>query len=134
MKTVLFFVQTEDDETKEEKEEEVNHLFQEATMPIEEVIAKYGAEQVSKNQCFGYVPIHLIPNRIQILMTKNLKKILERNQNYNLPFPSALKREHPELQNMKFHIFYIFVGHFCPPRSGSEYESIDLIKSGSGSE
>jgi hypothetical protein len=30
--------------------------------------------------------------------------------------PSALKREHPALQNMKFLDFFsIFVGHFCPP-------------------
>jgi hypothetical protein len=32
---------------------------------------------------------------------------------------SALKREHP-LQKMKFiNFFSIFVGHFCPPGSGS---------------
>jgi hypothetical protein len=31
--------------------------------------------------------------------------------------PSALKRENPALQNMKF----LFVGHFCPPGSGSTY-------------
>jgi hypothetical protein len=28
------------------------------------------------------------------------------------------RREHPELQNMKFINFSMFVGHFCPPRSG----------------
>jgi hypothetical protein len=33
--------------------------------------------------------------------------------------PSALKREHPALQNMKFLNFFIFLGHFCPPGSGS---------------
>ena len=27
----------------------MNHLFQEATMPIEEVIAKYGADQVANS-------------------------------------------------------------------------------------
>jgi hypothetical protein len=32
--------------------------------------------------------------------------------------PSALKREHPALQNMKFLNFSTLVGHFCPPRSG----------------
>jgi hypothetical protein len=32
----------------------------------------------------------------------------------------ALKREHPELQNMKFiNFFPIFVGHFSCPGSGS---------------
>ncbi len=36
--------------------------------------------------------------------------------------PSALKREHPALQNMKIlYFFSIFVGHFCPPGSGSGY-------------
>jgi hypothetical protein len=29
--------------------------------------------------------------------------------------PSALKREHPALQKMKFLYFFMFVGHFCPP-------------------
>jgi hypothetical protein len=35
--------------------------------------------------------------------------------------PSALKREHPALQKMKFIYkkFYV-VGHFCPPGSGSD--------------
>jgi hypothetical protein len=32
--------------------------------------------------------------------------------------PSALKREHPALQNMKY---LIFVDHFCPPGSGSGF-------------
>jgi len=43
--------------------------------------------------------------------------------------PSAVKREHPALKNMKFLIFSIFVGHFCPPGSGSG--SMDLTESGS---
>jgi hypothetical protein len=64
----LFFVQTEDDETKEEKEEEVNHLFQEATMPIEEVIAKYGAEQVSNNQCSGSASLRIRIRRISMFL------------------------------------------------------------------
>jgi hypothetical protein len=35
--------------------------------------------------------------------------------------PSALKREHPALQKMKISVlFSIFLGHFCPPGSGSE--------------
>ncbi len=34
--------------------------------------------------------------------------------------PSALKREHPALQNMKIlYFFSIIVGHFCPTGSGS---------------
>jgi hypothetical protein len=34
--------------------------------------------------------------------------------------PSALKREHQALQNMKFlNFFSTFVGNFCPPGSGS---------------
>jgi hypothetical protein len=38
--------------------------------------------------------------------------------------PSALKREHPALQTMKFpDLFYIFVGHLFPPGSGSGSES-----------
>jgi hypothetical protein len=39
--------------------------------------------------------------------------------------PSAHKRYHPTLQNMKY-----FVGHFCPPGSGSRSETLifsDLI-------
>jgi hypothetical protein len=42
--------------------------------------------------------------------------------------PSTLKREHPTLQKIKFSIF---VGHFCPPGSGSGSVSTDLIVSGS---
>jgi hypothetical protein len=67
-------------------------------------------------------------------------------KNYNLPIsrppkrtskllkkPSALKREHPALQNMKFlNFFSTFVGNFCPPGSGSE--STDPIESGSNSD
>jgi hypothetical protein len=33
---------------------------------------------------------------------------------------SALKREHPALQKMKFINFFYFFGHFCPPGSGSK--------------
>jgi hypothetical protein len=43
--------------------------------------------------------------------------------------PSALKGSHPTLQNMNFKNFSTFVGHFCPPGSGST----DPIESGSGS-
>jgi hypothetical protein len=44
--------------------------------------------------------------------------------------PSALKRGHPTLQNMNFYKFLSnFVGHFCPPGSGSG--STDPIESGS---
>ncbi len=36
--------------------------------------------------------------------------------------PSALKRGHPTLQNMNFYKFFsTFVGHFCPPGSGSGF-------------
>ena len=42
--------------------------------------------------------------------------------------PSALKREHPALRKMKFLNLIFFVGHFCPPGSGSG--STDLIESG----
>ncbi len=49
---------------------------------------------------------------------------------------SALKREHSALQNMKFHKFFLFLGHFCPPGSGSGIHWPDWIRiqSGSGSE
>ncbi len=37
-----------------------------------------------------------------------------------MPKPSALKREHPALQKMKILSFFqFFLGHFCPPGSGS---------------
>jgi hypothetical protein len=42
--------------------------------------------------------------------------------------PSALKREHPALRKMKFLNLIFFVGHFCPPGSGSG--STELIESG----
>jgi hypothetical protein len=47
--------------------------------------------------------------------------------------PSALKREYQALNNMKFQIFSIFLGHFSVPDPDSEYGSgsIDLIESGS---
>jgi hypothetical protein len=50
--------------------------------------------------------------------------------------PSALKKDHPTLQNMKFFNFSTFVGHFCPPGdpdpdSESESGSTDPIESGS---
>ncbi len=42
--------------------------------------------------------------------------------------PSALKRGHPTLENMNFYKFFsTFLGHFCPPGSGST----DPIESGS---
>jgi hypothetical protein len=62
----------------------------------------------------------------------SLKKIWIKN--YNLPIPrppyrtsklqkkpSALKRGHPTLQNMNFKKNSTFVGHFCPPGSGSGF-------------
>ncbi len=42
--------------------------------------------------------------------------------------PSALKREHPALQKLKFINFFMFVGHFCPPGPG--HGSRDTIESG----
>jgi hypothetical protein len=46
--------------------------------------------------------------------------------NFGQIHPSALKRKHPALQNIKFLKFFsTFVGHFCPPGSGST----DLIVS-----
>jgi hypothetical protein len=46
--------------------------------------------------------------------------------------PSALKREQPALHKMNFFFFFsTFVGHFCPPGSGSG--SRDPIESGYGS-
>ncbi len=59
--------------------------------------------------------------------------------------PSALKRGHPKLQNMNFYqLFSTFVGHFCPPGSGSgswfriririHWPHWIRIQSGSGSE
>jgi hypothetical protein len=97
-------------------------------------------------------------------MTKNWKKFTAEKKiqffkikNYNLPNarpplrtsklqkkPSALKREHPILQNMKFQNFFYFCGSFLPslipiripntdPKRDSEYGSgsTDLIASGS---
>jgi hypothetical protein len=46
--------------------------------------------------------------------------------------PSVLKGGHPTLQNMNFYkLLSTFVGHFCPPGSGSG--STDPIEYGSGS-
>ncbi len=43
--------------------------------------------------------------------------------------PSALKKEHPTLQTMKFlNFFSVFVGHFCPPGFGSGSGSETLVK------
>jgi hypothetical protein len=44
--------------------------------------------------------------------------------------PSALKREHPALQKMKFIKFSIFVGNVCPTESGCR----SPMDSGYGSE
>jgi hypothetical protein len=46
--------------------------------------------------------------------------------------PSALKREHQVLQNMKFQNFFYFCGSFCPPGFGSG--STDPIESESNSD
>jgi hypothetical protein len=73
-------------------------------------------------------------------------------KNYNLPIPrprertsklqknpSALKREHPALQNMKFLNFFLLLWEIFAlldpyPDSESGYGSTDLIESVSGSE
>ncbi len=42
--------------------------------------------------------------------------------------PSALKKEHSALQNKKFlRFFSIYVGHFCPPGSGSSRQKSTRI-------
>jgi hypothetical protein len=50
--------------------------------------------------------------------------------------PSALKREHPALQQLKFISFFsIFVSHFCLPGSGSGSHRVRIpIESGSNSD
>jgi hypothetical protein len=82
-------------------------------------------------------------------MTKKNSKKKFWIKNYNLPIPrppertfklqkkpSALKREHPALQNMKFQkkiliLWFIFALLDLDPDSGSGYGSMDLIDSGS---
>ncbi len=81
----------------------------------------------------GWIPIR-IQSGSRVLRTKNWKKFTaERNlffwiNNYNLPVflglhkrtfklqnkPSALKREHPALKNMKFLNFFCFSGSLLP--------------------
>jgi hypothetical protein len=75
-------------------------------------------------QCFGSGsdPEYFLIKNCNYLSLSSIRtsKLLEK--------PSALNREHPALPNMKFlNFFSIFVGHFCPPGSGST----DLIESGS---
>ncbi len=100
----------------------------------------------AKQHCFGSA---LVSMRIRIqqlgecglgsriLMAKNLKTITaEKNIFFIISCslriprptkrtsklhekPSNLKRKRAALQNMKFLIFSIFVGHFFPPESGS---------------
>jgi hypothetical protein len=62
-------------------------------------------------------------NLIFIFLIKNCNLLIPRPP-YRTPKlqekPLALKREHPVLKNMKILDFFsIFVGHFCPPGSGS---------------
>jgi hypothetical protein len=77
----------------------------------------------------------LIQSGSRVLMTKNRRKKAEyifflSNCNLLIPSPllrtsklqeklSALKREYPALEKIKFINFFIFVGNFCP--SGSEF-------------
>jgi hypothetical protein len=83
-------------------------------------------------------------------MIKNWKKFTAENfylfiiiKNYNLPIPwhpqrtsklqekpSALKREHSALQNMKFHNFFLFLWVIFALLD-PDPESTDLIESGS---
>ncbi len=91
------------------------------------------------------------PIRIQGLMTINWRKKIQLKylffliKNCNLltsklqEKPSALTGEHRALQKMKLiYFFHMFVGHFCPPGSGSGsdqccesgYEARDPIESG----
>ncbi len=82
----------------------------------------------------------LIRIRIQsgsrAFMTKNWKKITAENFIYIFFFSKiaiylslglqkacpSYRRSHPTLQNMNFYKFFsTFVGHFCPPGSGSRF-------------
>ncbi len=77
----------------------------------------------------GWIPIR-IQSGSRVFMTKYWKKFTAEKfliKNYNLPIPrppyrtsklqkkpSALKRKHPALQNMKFLNFFYFCGSFLP--------------------
>ncbi len=98
-----------------------------------------GSGSWSRSSILDWIPIRI---RIQFGSRNKIEKITAGKKlfwikNYNLPIPrppkrksklqkkpSALKGGHPTLQNMKI---YIFMGHFCPPGSGST----DPIESGS---
>ncbi len=57
----------------------------------------------------------------------------KKNCNLFIPRPSAVKRENPALQKMKFiNVFSYFVGNFCPPESGSR-DPLNPDPTGSGS-
>jgi hypothetical protein len=90
-------------------------------------------ESGSGSSILGWIPIR-IQSGSRVLMTKNCKKFTAgkkinflRIKNYNLPSPrppkrtsklqkkpSALKKEHIGLQNMKFLIFFYFCGSSLP--------------------
>ncbi len=68
-------------------------------------------------------------NNFDIFLIKNCNLLISRppyRTSKQKEKPSALKREHPALQNMNFLNFFYFVGHFCSPGSGSK--SADLIE------
>jgi hypothetical protein len=61
---------------------------------------------------------------------KILLKIFLKKLQFTYPYAfkekhSALRREHPALQKMKFFYFSIFLGHFCPPESESGSTTLD---------
>jgi hypothetical protein len=63
---------------------------------------------MSFQNCMSHIEFMKFCQNQWSLMSKLLKK------------PSALKREHLALQNLKFlNFFSTFVGRFCPPGSGS---------------
>jgi len=80
-------------------------------------------------------PENLVAN-IPLPVCKSLERLLVTNQKNTITYPertsklqkkpSALKREHPSLQNMTFLTFSTFVVHFCPPGSESGAETMYL--------
>jgi hypothetical protein len=64
----------------------------------------------------GVIEMKGLTSKIAIYLSLGLHK---GGQSYLQKKPSALKREHTALRNMKFHRFFsIFVGHVCLSGSG----------------
>jgi hypothetical protein len=70
--------------------------------------------------------IYIFVSKIAIYLSLGLHK---ERPSYKRSLNSALKREHPALQDMKFLNF--FMGHFCSVGSGAGSESTDLTEYGS---